>query len=178
MFDKHATQEEDKLVLLCAMDRLGACTQEQLLRFVVETSLQNQFQFYLAIAELREAGLIRETKRAEGTLLLLTPQGRESLEMFGSRIRASLQEKLDESGAAWRRKIRDEQQMPADYAQTDDGYAVTLRAIEDGAEIFSVKLTAQTKEQAKQFCARWPNSAPEIYRMIMEKLGGTQEEEK
>lgn len=176
MFDKHATQEEDKLVLLCAMDRLGACTQEQLLRFVVETSLQNQFQFYLAVGELREAGLIRETRRAEGTLLVLTPQGRESLQMFGSRIRASQQEKIERSGAAWRRKIRDEQQMPADYVKTESGYAVTLRVIEDSAEIFCITLPAQSREQAKQFCERWPYGAPEIYRMVMEQLGSRAEE--
>ena len=45
MFNAHATEEEDKLVLLCALDRLGGCTQEQLLRFVVETGLESQFQF-------------------------------------------------------------------------------------------------------------------------------------
>ena len=53
MFDVHSTQEEDKLVLLCALSDLGACTQEQLLRFVVETQLQSQFQFFLALAELK-----------------------------------------------------------------------------------------------------------------------------
>ena len=49
MFDVHATEEEDKLVLLSALHRLGGCTQEQLLRFVVETSLQSQFQFFLLL---------------------------------------------------------------------------------------------------------------------------------
>ena len=28
MFDVHATEEEDKLVLLASLDRLGGCTQE------------------------------------------------------------------------------------------------------------------------------------------------------
>ena len=46
MFDVHATEEEDKLVLLCALDRLGGCTEEQLLRFVVETGLVSQFRFF------------------------------------------------------------------------------------------------------------------------------------
>ena len=43
MFDVHATEEEDKLVLLCALDRLGGCTEEQLLRFVVEVSEKDIF---------------------------------------------------------------------------------------------------------------------------------------
>ena len=51
-FDVHATEEEDKLVLLSAVDRLGGCTEEQLLRFLVENRLMSQFQFYLALGGL------------------------------------------------------------------------------------------------------------------------------
>jgi len=171
VFDVHATEEEDKLVLLCALDRLGGCTEEQLLRFVVETALQSQFQFYIALSGLKEAALVREAKHLEGTLLVLTPQGRQSMEMFSSRIRASLQEKLEENGAKWRRRVRDELSMPADWEQKGNGYAVVLRALESGEEIFSMTLTAATKAQAKRFCERWPQKAPYLYQTIMEQLG-------
>lgn len=174
MFNAHATEEEDKLVLLCALDRLGGCTQEQLLRFVVETGLESQFQFYLALAGLREAGLVRETRHLEGTLLFLTPEGRQSMELFAPRIRASQQEKLRENGAAWRTRVREELQLPADYERSGSGYAVTLRALESGEEIFSMTLTAATKAQAKRFCERWPQKAPVLYQTIMQQLGEIQ----
>ena len=93
--DVHATEEEDKLVVLSSLNRLGGCTEEQLLRFLVENALMNQFQFYLALGGLKEAGFVREARHLEGTLLILTPQGRESVEMFASRIRASQTEKLN-----------------------------------------------------------------------------------
>ena len=130
MFDVHATEEEDKLVLLCALDRLGGCTEEQLLRFVVETGLQSQFQFYLALSGLKEAGLVRQSRHLEGTLLCLTPEGRQSMEMFASRIRASQQEKLDAHGPAWRRRVHDELSSPAQSAPAGNGYTVTRRALE------------------------------------------------
>lgn len=171
MFDVHATEEEDKLVLLCALDRLGGCTEEQLLRFVVETSLQSQFRFYLALAALQEAGMVRKSRHLEGMLLILTPEGRQSMELFASRIRASQQEKLDTHSAAWRRRIREELQMPADFCPAGNGYAVTLRALESGEEIFSMTLTAATKAQAKRFCQRWPEKAPYLYQTIMAQLG-------
>jgi len=177
VFDKHATEEEDKLVLLSALDRLGGCTEEQLLRFVVETALQNQFQFYLALAGLKEAAFVRESRHLEGTLLILTPEGRQSLELFGSQIRASLQQKLEENGAAWRRRVRDELQMPADWHETDNGFVVTLRALESGAEIFSMSLTAATKVQAKRFCERWPQKAAFLYQTIMAQLGETRQDQ-
>ena len=50
--DVHATEEEDKLVVLSSLNRLGGCTEEQLLRFLVENALMNQFQFYLALGGL------------------------------------------------------------------------------------------------------------------------------
>lgn len=171
MFDVHATEEEDKLVLLCALDRLGGCTEEQLLRFVVETGLQSQFRFFLALSGLKEAGFVREARHLEGTLLILMPEGRQSMEMFSSRIRPSQKQKLDRHSAAWRRRVLDELSMPADFEPCGNGYAVTLRALESGEEIFSMKLTAATKAQAKRFCERWPQAAPYLYQTIMERLG-------
>ena len=178
MLDVHATEEEDKLVLLASLDRLGRCTKEQLLRFVVETELQSQFQFAIALAGLYETGLVRESERLEGRLLVLTPEGRQSLEMFGSRIRASLQEKLDANGAPWRTRIREELQMPADWEETDHGFTVTLRTIEAGAEIVNIRLTVADKQQAKRFCARWRENAPFLYQTLMDRLGETHEEDK
>ena len=176
--DVHATEEEDKLVVLSSLNRLGGCTEEQLLRFLVENALMNQFQFYLALGGLKEAGFIREARHLEGTLLILTPQGRESVEMFASHIRASQTEKLNANAPAWKRRIRDELQMPAAWQETDNGFAVTLRALEGGAEIFSMTLTAATKAQAKRFCERWPSRAPFLYQTIMEQLGEAESEEK
>ena len=178
MLDVHATEEEDKLVLLASLDRLGRCTKEQLLRFVVETDLQSQFQFAIALAGLYETGLVRESQRLEGKLLVLTPEGRQSLEMFGSRIRASLQEKLETHGALWRRRIREEQQMPADWEETEHGFTVTLRTIEAGAEIVNIRLAVADKQQAKRFCARWRENAPFLYQTLMDRLGETHEEDK
>jgi len=171
VFDVHATEEEDKLVLLCALDRLGGCTEEQLLRFAVETGLMSQFPFSLALAGLKEAKLVRTSRHLEGTLMHLTPEGRQSMELFAPRIRASRQEKLDANCAAWRRRVLDELSTPAQYEPSGSGYAVTLRALESGEEIFSMTLAAATKAQAKRFCERWPKEAASIYQSVLERLG-------
>lgn len=171
VFDAQSTQEEERLVVLSALSRLGGCTQEQLLRFLAETGLMNAFQFYLTLGGLREDGFVRESHQLEGTLLILTPQGRQSVELFGTRLRASVLDKLQANSAAWRTRLRDERQMPADWQETDNGFVVTLRALESGAEIFRLTLTAATKAQAKRFCERWPDRAPVLYQTIMEQLG-------
>ena len=86
-----------------------------------------------------------------------------------------LQQKLDAHCKAWKQRVRDELSMPADWEQVGSGYAVTLRALESGEEIFSIKLTAATKVQAKRFCARWREKAPMLYQTVMAELGETQE---
>ena len=177
MFDVHATEEEDKLVLLSAIDRLGGCTEEQLMRFAVETGLMSQFPFSIALSSLKEDAFVRTSHRLEGELLHLTPEGRQSVELFAGQIRPSQEEKLAANVRAWRRRIRDEQQMPADWQETDSGFVVTLRALEGGAEIFNLKVTAATKVQAKRFCERWPQKAPELYQTIMQALGETAAQE-
>lgn len=171
MFDARATEREDRLVLLCALSRLGVCTQEQLMRFLVEAGLQGQFQFLLALSELREGGFVREVVRPEGRLLVLTQEGRQSVELFGAEIRASLQERLNAQAGPWRERIREELQMPADWEETGEGFLVTLRALEAGQEIFLMKLTAATRQQARRFCERWPKCAPRLYQTVVNALG-------
>ena len=61
--------------------------------------------------------------------------------------------------------------MPAEWAETDAGFVVTLRTIEAGAEIFSLRLTAASKQQARRFCERWGANAPFLYQTIIERLG-------
>ena len=175
MFDVHATEEEDRLVLLCALDRVGACTEEQLLRYSVDAQLVPQFSFYLALNGLRENGFIRESDHLEGHLLALTPEGRSSMELFSDRIRASLQEKLNQTASMWRVKIREELSMPASWEKKDDGtYLVHLRALESGQEIINMTILAATRAQAKRFCARWPERSSVLYQTIMRDLGETQ----
>ncbi|MFR2150475.1 MAG: hypothetical protein ACLS7Z_08145 [Christensenellales bacterium] len=61
-----------------------------------------------------------------------------------------------------KRRIRDELQMPASWQETDNGFAGSRCALEGGAEIFSMTLTAATKAQAKRFCERWPPRAVSV----------------
>ena len=171
LLDAHASEEEDKLVLLSALGRLGACSEDQLLRFAVETGLMDPFRFSLALAELCEAGFVRRVTRPEGALLVLTPEGRQSMELFASRIRASQQARLDENAASWRERVRRELELPADYERTEQGYVVTLRALEQGQTLFSMTLAAATSAQAARFCERWPECAPALYQAVMDALG-------
>ena len=175
MFDSRTSDTEDKLILLSMIDGLGGCTQEQLMRFALEAGLMPQFRFLLALGDLREDGLVREIRNAEGRVLVLEPEGRQTLNLFGDRIRPSAQERLKENAPRWRARFRDERQLPAEWQQTDEGFLVTLRALEAGQETLRIQLTAVNREEAQRFCARWPKQAVSVYGALIHALAGEEE---
>ncbi|MCR4707552.1 MAG: DUF4364 family protein [Clostridiales bacterium] len=167
---KERGETEDRLILLSALSALGTATEDQLLRFSVEAELFPQFRFLLLLGDLQEESLIAARESAEGRLFFLSPEGRETLRLFGSEIRPSVRERIALEAPARRRKYRDERQLPADWEKTEDGFAVTLRALEEGREMLSVRLFAATRVDAQRWCLRWPEAAQEIYGTLIRAL--------
>ncbi len=169
MKDHQVTDTEDRLTLLSMIDKLGACTREQLMRFALEARLMPQFRFLLALGDLLETGLVCEAE-TEGRVLAMTPQGRETLRLFEEKLRPSVAERIAQNVPAWRLRFRDERQLPAEWRKTPEGYAVTLRALEGSEELLCIRLKAETRQQAQRFCAGWPRQASEIYGTLIRRL--------
>ena len=176
--DVHATEEEDKLVVLSSLNRLGGCTEEQLLRFLVENALMNQFQFYLALGGLKEAGFIREARHLEGTLLILTPQGRES----DGNVR--FPHPRFSNGEAERERARMEASHPRRAANArlvaGDGQRLRRYAARAGGRRGNLLHDADGGDEGagEALLQRWPSRAPFLYQTIMEQLGEAESEEK
>ena len=160
MPDNRATETEDKLILLSMIDGLGGCTREQLMRFALEADLMAQFRFLLALGDLLEDSLVREAETEE-RVMVLTPEGRETLRLFGETIRPSAAQRIRDNVPRWRTRFRDERQLPAEWQRT----------------LLCISLRAETREQAQRFCARWPQEAAEIYGTLIRRLSDVKEEE-
>lgn len=171
MVDSGRADHRDRLTLLIALEHLGNCTELQLLRFILENTKVNQFNFYLSLADLKDAGCIREVTRLEGTLLVLTQAGRDSISLFEPDVYGSVRERIALAAPAWRRRIQDELQMPADWEEVGGSYVVHLRILEAEEALFSLDIVAADKEQAKLYCSQWKARASLIYRTIIEQLG-------
>ncbi|MBQ8093349.1 MAG: DUF4364 family protein [Clostridia bacterium] len=165
----------DKLTLLYALLHLGPCTEDQLVRFNDAYSMMEQFQLYVTLGELRDAQMIVEEQRLERKLLSVTEEGKNMLSMFGEDVWPSSKIQVDNNAAEWKHMIRDELQMPAEWQRQGNEYRVTLRLLENDNEIFNLSMMAVDRQQAVDFCRRWPKQASFLYRTIMEKLGEEQE---
>lgn len=163
---------ENKLLLLHAIDRLGAVTAEQLLVFVVENDHMGYISLQLGLAELADAGLIRKRPHPLGTLYVLTGKGRDSLSLFEKRIPYSRLTSVQEQATDWRQRFKLEKQMPASFEKTEGGeYTVRLRLIEHDADLIDLRISVPTHEQAQQFCDAWIKQASSIYATIVRSLG-------
>mgnify|MGYP003770843467 CR=1 FL=1 len=169
---RRPTDIENKLLLLYAIDRLGAVTAQQLLLFMVENDFMGYISLQLGLAELDEAGLLRKQKHALGTLYALTGKGRDALSMFQRRVPHSRLSGIDEIAGDWRLRFRREKQMLADFQKKENGeYLVRLRLLEREEHLLDLKLSVPTHDQAQRFCDAWIEQAAGIYAHIMRALG-------
>ena len=110
---RRTPENEQKLMVLYSLARLGPCTELQLLRFLFEHDLLNYFEMMFALNDLCDRGQAARAKKQTGFLYEITDAGQEALSLFGSRVPRSLQALLDETAADWKRRFRQEAQSTA-----------------------------------------------------------------
>jgi hypothetical protein len=176
---RRPTDTENRLLLLYAIEQLGAVTAQQLLVFMVENNLMDYISVQLGLAGLEEARLLRRQKHALGALYALTGAGRDTITLFVHRVPHSRIQRIDGIAVAWRARFRREKQMVSVFARKADGeYEVRLRLLERETDLLDLRLSVPTRAQAQGFCDTWEARAAEIYGFVMRSLGEGEAKEK
>ena len=83
---RRAPDDEQKLMVLYSLSRLGPCTELQLLQFLFENDLLNYFDMMFALGDLCDRGQAVRMKKNAGYLYQVTDAGKEAvtLEMMTS----------------------------------------------------------------------------------------------
>lgn len=173
---KRTPPDEQRLIVLCALDHLAPCTELQLLQFLFEYDLMNYFDMMFALNDLCANGqAVRREERA-GHLYALTDAGREALTLFGSRVPPSVQTLLEEQGGAWRSRFAAEGQFLHQIRQTKRGeYELTLTIAEQDMDMMKLSLVLPTRELAQQLADGWPKKGGALYEQVIRTL--SQEEQ-
>lgn len=165
---------ENKLLLLHAIDCLGAVTAEQLLLFVTEHNQMDYIALQLGLAELADAGQLRRRPHVRGALYALTGKGHDSLALFRQRVPHSRLKTVQDAAERWRQRFRREKQTAADFTRTDAGeYTVRMALLEGEETLLSMEISVPTHTNAQRMMDAWTDSAPEIYADIMRRLSQT-----
>ncbi|MBR1586510.1 MAG: DUF4364 family protein [Clostridia bacterium] len=173
---KRPPDDEQRLVVLQALLRLGPCTELQLLTFMAEYDLMNYFDMMIALQDLCARGQAVREKRRAGYLYQTTEAGREALTLFGGRVPPSVKKLLEETGPDWRRRFQQEDQYRHEIRQTERGeYELTLTVLEQDMDMLRLSLTLPTRDLANQLAEGWPRRASQIYESVIRTL--TEEKE-
>lgn len=168
---KRPPDDEQRLVVLYALQKLAPCTELQLLQFFAEGDLMNYFDMMIALQDLCARGQAVRSRRRAGYLYELTPAGDEALALFGGRVPQSVKRRLEETGAAWRRRFEEEDQYACQIRQTERGeFEVTFTVRGQEMDTLRLCLTLPTREMALQLAEAWPRRAGRIYETVIRTL--------
>lgn len=167
---------ENKLILLYALRKLGmSAPMDALADLVLTRDWMNYFDMHQMLLELKEAGLIDE--RTPGTYTLTT-DGLQALENYKKRIPFSIRDQIADYCRLNGQRIAREADILADYQQdSSTEFPVELAILENGLDVFRIKLVAPSREQAERVCARFRLEAADLYARLVHHLVREEEEE-
>lgn len=172
---RRSPDNEQKLIVLACLDRVGPCTEWQLLQLLTEHDVMNYFDMMISLSDLCSRGQAARSQKANGHLYELTDAGKEALELFGSRVPGSVRTLLKTTGDKWRLRFRQEAQYRREITRTERGdYLLTLTASEQDTETLEVRLPLPTRELAARMADNWPRYAEEIYGVMIRLLSEEQ----
>ncbi|MBQ7655286.1 MAG: DUF4364 family protein [Clostridia bacterium] len=168
---RRAPDDEQRLMVLYSLSRLGPCTELQLLQFLFENDLMNYFDMMFALNGLCDRGQAVRTKKNAGFLYQATDAGEEALALFGGRVPKSLQTLLAETEGEWKARFRQETQTQQQIVQTDRGeYELHVKVVEREMDMMRLSLSLPTRELADSLAKRWPEKAGKVYDAVIRIL--------
>ena len=168
---RRTPEDEQRLMVLFCLSRLGPCTELQLLQFLFEYDIMNYFDMMFALGDLCTRGQTARTKKNTGFEYQVTEAGKEALELFGTRVPKSLQTLLSEKEGEWKARFKQEKQSQQQVVQTSRGeYEVNFRVVERDMDMMRLTLSLPTRELADMLAKRWPEKAGKVYETVIRIL--------
>lgn len=123
------------------------------------------------IDKLTKCNFIHKTERGKEKLYTMTPEGRECLANFYSRIPESLRQEISNYVKDNRMSFKRRQEYKHTYYKNKDGtYTVYLRIVEPSATLLEMKFVVANNRTAKYIHENWEKRAASVYLLLHEQL--------
>lgn len=161
-----------KLIVLYMLNRVTfPMTKSQIGDFILEKEYTNFLTLQQVISELADAHLIEAQSIRNRTHLLITDEGRETLEFFGNRISPAIKEDIKAFFDEKEYTLRNEVSIVSDYYKSTSGeYEAHLVAKDKGIPLVEITLSVPTEDTAAAICDNWQSKNQEIYQKLIEQL--------
>ena len=159
---------ENKFIILYIARKLGVkLTSEQFFVLSDKYKWMNYFDMRQCLMELCEEGFLKE----DDEHYTITAQGFNIVENFKTSIAFSIRTIIDDYAKENKSKILVNQQIIADYSQDSaHEYPVTMKIVENEAELFCAKIVAANENDAKKLTEDFKIKASKIYSNIVKDL--------
>ncbi|MDE5562253.1 MAG: DUF4364 family protein [Clostridiales bacterium] len=123
------------------------------------------------IDKLTKSNFLHKAERGKEKMYSLTPDGRECLANYYSRIPESLRQEISDYVKENRMSYKRRQEYKHTYYKNKDGtYTVWLRVVEPSATLLELKFVVANNRTAKYIHENWEKNAASIYLMLHDRL--------
>ena len=164
---RKVSDAENKLRLLCCLDRLGMATQEQLWPFVAQLELMEYMPMCMFVDELISDGALACGTYAMEGALFLTAAGRQQLDLFSGKLVHTDAQRIAEAAPAYVNQLSEQRQVRAAYELAQDG---EYRAYGVICESDVPTLHLQVKSRSTEAIERFVRLFPAVAAQAMAKL--------
>lgn len=161
-----------KLIVLYMLNRVSfPLTAAQISDFILTREYTNFLTLQQVIRELTDTGLVDARTVRNRTQLLLTKDGKQTLDFFSQQISASIRQEIDEYLKENEMELRNEVSILADYYKSTSGeYEAHLKAKEGNVTLVDLIISVPVEETAAAICDNWQKKNQEIYKYLITEL--------
>ncbi len=161
-----------KLIVLYMLNRVSfPLTAAQISDFILTREYTNFLTLQQVIVELTDTGLVDARTVRNRTQLLLTKDGKQTLDFFSQQISTSIRQEIDEYLKENEMELRNEVSILADYYKSTSGeYEAHLKAKEGNVTLVDLIISVPVEETAAAICDNWQKKNQEIYQYLIEQL--------
>lgn len=161
-----------KLIILYTLSKIEVPLPSGVISdYVTSRGYTHFFNVQNALGELLQAELIAEDTTYHLSYYTLTPVGRETLELFGSRLSHDIRQEIDNYLRENRYEIVEGTSFVSDYKKTADNTYLATCTLREGKHIlFQLSLDVATEEDAIRTCENWRSSCTELYQASIQTL--------
>lgn len=162
----------EETYILMAVNKLGALTPAQLIRYLFDSDVCEKFDLKGMLAQLKEKGYLKQAVSNNGITYALTETGESRLACCIETIDAGKRKEVEKIGAELGQLFAIEEDFPVQYTEQANGIVPVFLSIREGQKILlKVSIIVPDVDTAKTVKENWMKNAHKTYEAVWNCIG-------
>lgn len=174
--ERNFANAEKKLIILCLLDKIDIpLSYNDISNFVLEEDYMDYITLQTCLHEMMDTGYLEKDTDKNVARYYITSTGTDVLNQFENKISQVVVKSacryIEENAG----KIKKDFEIVANFfienfSENPNKYTVKCGAYEEDTTIMEIKLTCDSREQAKRICKNWKENVSQIYGSIISEI--------